>query len=142
MSHSSVLDLPVAIGSPPNVCAGSASKEDELPPERKAALLARAQDIIAGRLIPEPLPESPAIREFLHREFGDKVPPPTPEAIRQIIEHDSIQRLGRGRLIAYCTIADGRKVVLAMGEDEIFYLLDELSDDEDARVIVSDTDPC
>jgi len=142
MPHNPVLDSPLTNGSISPSLPSPIPARSGLSAERSAALLARAKDIIAGRLIPDPLPESPGIREFLHREFGDKVPPPTHEAIRQIIEHDSIQRLARGRLIAYSTIADGRKVVLAMGEDEIFYLLAELSDDEDARVIVSDTDPC
>ena len=141
MSHSSILEAPVAIGSQPNLCVGPASKEGEISAESRAALLARAKDIIAGRLRPDPLPDPPGADEYLQREFGDKVPPPTPEAVRRIKEEWALQLKYNGEGIVYFRSEDGSMAVLGSGDDEILALLRGLSDTDRRKVIVRDTDP-
>ena len=108
-------------------------------PERHAALIARAKDILAGRIQPEPLAIPQAITDHLQREFGDKVPPPTPAALKYITDRLSLEAHYQGQPVVCHTTPDGTQVVLACGEDEIRALYAVLTPEEGARVMISDT---
>jgi len=139
MPHNPVLDSPLTNGSISPSLPSPVSARSGLSPERSEALLARAKDIIAGRLRPDPLPDTPGADEYLQKEFGDKIPPPTPEAIRWIKEEWSLQLKYQGESIVSFTMSDGRLAVLGAGLDEIRALLRGLSDSERPTVIVRDT---
>jgi len=141
MPHNPVLDSPLTNGSISPSLPSPIPARSGLSPERSAALLARAKDILAGRLRPDPLPGPLWADERLQRDFGDKSPPPTPEAIRRIKEDWALQSQYRGDAVACFTMADGNLAVLAVGLSEIRELLSGLSDNEDSRVVILDTDP-
>ena len=115
-----------------------ASELQDRPAENAAtdptALLARARDILAGRIVPPPIKPPPGLLESLDREFGWRVPPPTPEAIRFLCDEAGLDYKYRGEIVAVCKSADGGQAVLAVGEHELRTLLDGLTDDERSRV--------
>ena len=141
MPHNPVLDSPLTNGSISPSLPSPVPARSGLSPERSAALLARAKDIIAGRLRPDPLPDPQGADEYLQREFGDKVPPPTPEAVRRIKEEWALQLKYNGESIMGFTMPNGSLAVLGSGLDEIRALLAGLSDSERRNAFVRDTNP-
>jgi hypothetical protein len=113
--------------------------EGPLTPEKKDALITRAKDIIAGRIHPEPLPVPQYILDFFEREFAGYDPPPTPEAIRFQTDRLSLEAHYKGQPVAVFKTVDGVQAVLAVGEPEIGALFEGLSDEEESKVIITDT---
>jgi hypothetical protein len=108
----------------------------------RETLISRAKDIIAGLVRPPALVVPPEIETFLHREFDGVNPPPTPEAIRYITDRLSLEAYYKGEPVAYFTTVDGIQAVLAAGEREIYALLEGLSEEEEAKVVITDTLSC
>ena len=90
-------------------------------------LVARALDILHGRLVPPPLPVPDFVEPELHRLLGDKVPPPTERALAAIREDWTLQHLHGGDVIV-TTRVNGYVVVLAAGEDQVRELAPEIPD--------------
>lgn len=137
--------VPVADGKSnfPSIATDSPSADaDDLTPEQKDALIARAKDIIAGRVRPSALVIPPEIERLLQRDFEGFDPPPAPEAIRNISERLSLEAHYQGQPVVCFTTTDGVLTVLAVGEREIRELYQELSHDEKAKVIITDTLQC
>jgi len=141
MSHNSTLEPANAIGTSPTTTNGSLSKVGERDTDHMAALLARARDIIAGRLRPDPLPDWPGADARLHADFGDKVPPPTAEAIRRIKEEWSLDFNCRGHGVVSYRMDNGNLAILGVGDEEILLILRGLSDQELSNVVVIPNDP-
>jgi hypothetical protein len=139
MSHNSVEVADEKTDFPPNVGDLPTPKEGDLTPEMKDALIARAKEIIAGRIRPSAMVVPPEVEKFLQREIAGFDPPPTPKAIRHITEQLCLQAIYRGEPVACFTTADGMLTVLASGENEIWTLLQELSEDERVKVVITDT---
>lgn len=91
-------------------------------------LVARALDILHGRLVPPPLPVPDFVEPELKRLLGDKVPPPTERALQQIREDWTLQHLHGGDVII-TTRVNGYVVILAAGEDEVRELAAEIPDE-------------
>jgi hypothetical protein len=142
MSHNSVEVVNGKIASSPNVGNSHAVSENDLTPESIDRLVARAKDIIAGRVRPPALVVPPEIEELLRREFAGFNPPPTPEAIRYITDRLSLEAHYKGQPVACFTTTEGIQAVLAVGEREIWPLLEGLSDEEEAKVVITDTLSC
>jgi hypothetical protein len=142
MSLNSVQSPDVKAASAPNVGNLPIANENDLTPEKIDTLVARAKDIIAGRVRPEALALTPEIEKFLKRESEKWNPPPTPEAIRFISDRLSLEAHYKGEPVALFTTADGIQAVLAVGEREICTLLERLSMEEEAKVLISDTLSC
>jgi len=85
-------------------------------------LVARALDILHGRLVPPPLPVPASVEPELHRLLGDKVPPPTDRALAAIREDWTLQHLHGGDVVV-TTRVNGYVVILAAGEDQVRELL-------------------
>lgn len=130
MSHTTIPDAVGWSGAAPD--AGPAA------PVRDADVVARAREVIAGRVRPPVLATPPDVEAFLRREFADKEPPPTPEAIRRLTEHLTLQAKYADCPVAVFTNADGSLAVVAVGESEIRALLDGLSPEEKSKVMVTD----
>jgi hypothetical protein len=126
----------IANGSPPTA-------ESPLSPEKKDALIARAKDVIAGRIPPQALIVPPEVELFMKREFAEEFawrePPPTPKAVRHITEQLSLQAHYKGKAVACFTNPDGSLAVLAAGEKEIWALLEDLTEEERVKVLIMDT---
>ena len=140
MSHNS---LPVADsqeGSPP--LADRISPETEITTETRAALVDRARQIMAGRIIPEPLALPPELEKAWQKELAGFPQPPTMKAIHRITDRLALVAHYDGELVAIVTTAHGRTAVVAVGDDEIKALLDGLSQEESAKVMLTDTMPC
>ncbi len=103
-----------------------------LPPV--SPLVARALDILHGRLVPPPLPVPDFVEPELHRLLGDKVPPPTERALAQIREDWTLQHLHGGDVIVTTRI-NGYLVVLAAGEDQLRELMSGLPENVAHRVL-------
>jgi hypothetical protein len=127
---------PIANGSP-------SAEETSLSPGKKAALISRAKDVIAGRIPPPALIVPPEVERFMQREFAEEFgwrePPPTPEAIRHIREQLSLQAHYKGKAVACFTNPDGSLAVLAEGQPEIGALFEGLSEEEEVKVVIMDT---
>ncbi len=54
------------------------------------AKIAWAKDVIAGRIVPSAMPLRADVVAHLKKEFGDRNPPPTPEAVRRISDETSL----------------------------------------------------
>ncbi len=124
---------PAAVLEPPETSEIALSQGD-------TELLARARDIIAGRIVPPPM-EDAAFDAFMANEFTGYDPPPTAEAIRYLRERQSLPKIYRGEPVLCFTTAAGDMAVVAVGERDIYFLLRELPDHERCRVIVRDTEP-
>jgi len=112
----------------------------ELSAEARDAMIRRAKDILAGRTTPPELEPPQFVLDWFQKEFAGYNPPPTPEAMRDLIEHATLQAHFRGVPIAACRV-DGKIAVLAVGNEEIRALLTVLVDPEAPRVVILDTDP-
>ena len=141
MPHNPVLDSPLSNGSISPSLPSPIPARSSLSPERNATLLARAKDITAGRLRPDPLPDWPGADAQLQRDFGDKVPPPTAEAVRDIKENWSLDYNFRGQGIVSYRMDNGILAILGVGDDEILLILRGLSDSERQNVVVLSTEP-
>ncbi len=139
MSQNSIPISDKTTSIPPSTNGTPSSEEGFLTPEKKAALISRAKDIIAGRVHPEPLPVPQYILDFFEREFAGYDPPPTAEAIRYQTDRLSLEDHYKGEPVAVFTTEDGVQAVLAAGELEIWALLDGISDEERVKVIITDT---
>ena len=95
-------------------------------------LVARALDILRGKLVPPPLPVPDFVEPEIQRLLGDKVPPPTERALREIREEWSLQHLHGGDVIV-TTRVNGYVVILAAGEDEVREVMQELPYPEKSR---------
>ena len=93
-------------------------------------LVARALDILHGRLVPPPLPVPDFVEPDLRRLLGDKVPPPTERALAQIREDWTLQHLHGGDVVAV-TRVNGYVVVLGAGEADVWDLLHNVPRDLD-----------
>ena len=141
MPHNPVLDSPLPNGSISPSHPSPIPTRGSLSPERSAALLARARDIIAGRLRPDPLPDWPGADARLQADFGDKIPPPTVEAVRAIKEDWSLEYNYPGQGIVTYRMDNGILAVLGAGDEEILLLLRGLSIQERSNVVVLPNDP-
>lgn len=130
MSHATIPDAVERNGFTPD--AGPVATNGE------TDVVARARDVIAGRVRPPELVTPPDVEAFLRREFADKQPPPTPEAIRLLTEHLTLQAEYADCPVVVFKTADGSLTVLAVGECEIRALLDGLSPEEKSKVMVTD----
>ena len=97
-------------------------------------LVARALDILHGRLVPPPLPVPDFVEPELHRLLGDKVPPPTERALAAIREDWTLQHLHGGDVIV-TTRVNGYVVILAAGEDQLRELMSGLPENVAHRVL-------
>jgi hypothetical protein len=129
---------------PQNLVDGSAEQASfvPLPPEALAFTgsleerIAWAKDIIAGRTQPPPMAPTRLVQEFMDREFKKfPLPPPTPEAVRRIIDEGNLQEFYGGDIVLIFTMKAGYRVVLAVG-DEVWALFAHLSDLEKSKVLV------
>ncbi len=103
------------------------------------AVVARAKGIIAGRIRPEPIVPPPEVVEFLRKEMTGRDPAPTPEFLRFFTDRLNLEAIYKGEPVLCHTTADQVQTVLAVGQPEIFAVLDALTDHEQSRVIVLDT---
>lgn len=140
MSQSKVVHEAGGMVTTPPSGDGSSAREAELLPETTAALVSRAKDIIAGRTQPPALVAPPGVEQHLRREFGGGEPP-TADALRRITKRLSLEAHYGGRPVACVTTRAGTLAVLASGDREVEALLRGLSDEEGARVVVTDTVP-
>ncbi len=128
------------MNSPPSTPEdGPVGRGAELSVTAREALAARARDIMAGRVPPPPLPIPDWVIPRLEKEFAGYDPPPTPEAIRFITDRVSLEQRYKGEPVAVFRMPDGFQAVLACGEVEILALLYELTHEEGAQVVVTDT---
>ena len=141
MPHNPVLDSPMSNVSISPSLPSPIPALSGLSPERSAALLARAKDIIAGRIHPDPLSDWPGADARLQADFGDKIPPPTAEAVRAIKEDWSLEYNYRGKPVICYRMDNGVLAVLGEGDEEILSILTGLSDNERHDTIVLDTHP-
>ena len=139
MSPFPALDGAETVGIVPIARDILSESNGDLAPEVKAALVAEAKDILAGRVRPPAMAATPDVLKWLDREFEGFEPPATPDAIRRIAERVHLVATYAGRPVACGTTADGFLVVLASGEHEIEALLDGLSDAERSKVVIMDT---
>lgn len=123
---------PAAVLEEPEISEGTHCLAD-------AELLARARDIIAGRIVPPPM-EDPAFDASMAKEFAGYEPPPTANAIRFLRERQCLERLYRGQPVLIFETASGDNVVIATGERDILFLLRSLPAGERCRVVVEDTE--
>lgn len=128
MSNSNLIQKAPASSTPP---AGSGPAGP--------VVVGRAKDIIAGRIQPPALVATPEIETFLQREFGNVQQRPTEEAIRRITERLCLEAHFGGQPVACFTTPAGTLAVLASGERDVEALLRGLSDEEQAKVVVTDT---
>jgi len=112
-------------------------KEPELSAESRDAMIHRAKDILAGRIIPPEMVTPPGIIEYLQKQFAGYDPGPTAEAMRDMIEHHTLYAHYSGRPIVLTRI-EGKVAILAAGEEEIRALLPTLDSDEISRVLLHD----
>ena len=125
--------------APPHANGVPCATECDLTPEAKAALVARAKDVIAGRIPPPPIIAPLAVEEFMQREYANYDPPPTAAALRDIREDLSLQAIYAGVPVACFTMPGGFLAVLGVGEQEIWAILKGLSDQEQSKVVVMPT---
>jgi hypothetical protein len=113
------------------------SPSGESPGDRFAELIARAKAILAGTLVPEPLPTHPEVAEFLERELGDRDPPVVPEVLTQIAYEMTLGKL-YGGLPVVCVLQKGGQVgtALGVGEEELVALLRSFTREEGSKIIV------
>jgi hypothetical protein len=129
----------IEAGSPSAGANGVAPKDGTLTPAAKEALLARARDIIAGRVKPPRMEAPPGRLEAFHKEFAGYDPPPTEEAIRFFTEQWHLDYTYRGKSVVCCRTSEGDLAVLGVGEEEIVAILLGLDDEEQSKVVVMDT---
>jgi hypothetical protein len=103
-------------------------------PPATGALVARARDIIAGRVVPPALVPPPEVVAFLESERASA--PASPAALRHLTSQLTLQVRYAGRAIACFVPPGGEPVVLAVGDTEIEELLRALTEAEGARVVV------
>lgn len=101
---------------------------------QSGVLVARARDIIAGRVVPPALVPPPEVVAFLERESATA--PASPAALRHLTSQLTLQTRYAGRAIACFVPPGGEPVVLAVGDTEIEELLRALTEEEGARVVV------
>ncbi len=116
------------------------AREDDLSSETKETIIANAKDVIAGRVLPPALIAAPEVEKFLQLQFKDSEPPPTVEARQRVMDRLSLQAHYGGRPVACYLTIEGRLAVLAAGDREIEALLGGLSEEEGAKVVVTDTE--
>jgi len=137
MSTTSIHETNGALGT---ASTNGVAVEHAFTVDAQQALVARAKDIIAGRIPPDPIPVPSIVVEFLDEEFRRFHPQPTAEARRFLTEDLSLQAIYKGTPIASIRMSDRSLAVLAVGEDEIRTLLTHLNNDENADVVIRDTD--
>lgn len=142
MSQGSVHDVTGKAGTPPAAASARDGRENDLTPEIRDRIPARAREIMAGRVRPAALPVPPGLARFLQREFGSVDSPPTPEAIRRLTGRLSLEAHYGGHPVACFTTTEGTLAVLAAGEQEIAALLEGLTGEEAASVVVMDSEQC
>ena len=103
------------------------------------AVVARARDIIAGRDPGPALPDQSRLRARLDREFGHRVPPPTPEAIAYQLNQNAIVEYGGGRLLLVYVAPDGLMTPLAAGDEEPFAVYHALPAADRAKTCITDS---
>ena len=104
--------------------------------------IAWAKDVIAGRIQPPPMAPTPFVKEHMNREFKTfPLPPPTPEAVRHLIDEWNLQDLHGGDIVLIFRDKRGYVVVLAAG-DEVFPLYRQLSDLEKSKVVIDFPPAC
>ncbi len=128
-------------GTPTIAGNGAATSEQGLSAEAKAALLARARDVISGRVVPPKMEAPPGRLEAFHKEFAGYDPPPTQEAIRFLTERWHLDYTYAGVSVVCCRTGNGDLAVVGVGEDEIVALLRGLDDEDRSKVVVMDTEP-
>lgn len=141
MSHTSIREAPEGIDTPPHEGNGVVVKDGGLTPEAREALLARARDVIHGRVRPPTLEPPAATLAAFHREFAGYNPPPTAEAIRDFSERWALDATYRGESVVAFRIKDGDLAVLGVGDAEISAILRGLEHDDRSDVVVMDTEP-
>ena len=87
-------------------------------------------------MVPEP-----RIDSFLESAFKDERDPPLPEAMQEIKDWLYLQARYGGRPVACCKTSEGALAVLAVGDAEVDALLEGLTREERARVVVEYPDP-
>jgi hypothetical protein len=122
------------------VSADESAISSETVSESSDAMIARAKEIIAGRLQPPPFVAPKLLLDHFEREFRDKNPPPMREALDAIIDRHCIDTIYSGKLVAYTTMKSGRLTVLATGLDDIEKLFKALVGKERLEVVVTDTE--
>ncbi|MBX9582506.1 MAG: hypothetical protein K2X87_19550 [Gemmataceae bacterium] len=86
-------------------------------PATDAARIARAKDLIAGRITADPMPTPPAVRDYLARIMAGKEDFFTPEAVRWAVNEHNLQFYFGGRVVACYTTPDGDYIPLAADDD-------------------------
>jgi len=135
MSTTSIHETNGALGT---ASTNGVALEHAFTVDAQQALVARAKDIIAGRIPPDPIPVPSIVVEFLDEEFRRFHPQPTAEARRFLTEDLSLQAIYKGTPIACQMLPGDKYTVLAVGNREIEVLLRGLSSSESTKVIVLD----
>lgn len=115
---------------------GNGTSPVELSTEARDALVARARDIIAGRMPPPELGSTPEIDAHMQREYGHLEPPPTTEALRFLKNQLLLDAHHSGQVVACLLLDNDELAVLAVGQHEVQALLQSLSDEQGSKVVV------
>lgn len=110
-------------------------------PEALAAVVERAQEVIAGRVPARPMATHPEVGRILARELKEKGEYYTEAALRRTTDSLNLQAHYGGRPVACFTAADGTLDVLAWGEAEIEALFLGLTAEERDRVDIRHPPP-
>jgi hypothetical protein len=140
MSNSNLVhDDTGKVAFPTDPAETDSERDDELSPETAAGLIARAKDVLAGRVQPAVLVVPPQVEQFLQRELGEGKRRPTAEALRRITDRLCLEAHYGGRPVACTTTQAGTLAVLASGERQVEAVLRGLSEEEKPKVVIIDT---
>ncbi|MGL4553535.1 MAG: hypothetical protein ACRC33_20405 [Gemmataceae bacterium] len=99
-------------------------------------LVARAKRILAGEILPPPLPLHEVVRQFLGTLEGEALREATAAARQEILNDLNLQAHYGGNRTAYFTAEGGLLVVLASGDDQVKELYTRLTPDEKHKVLI------
>ena len=105
------------------------------PPADASERLRYAKDVIAGRILPADEPTPPAVETVLRRML-----PPGRSASRGLRDDIALQYRHGGKVVVTCDLPDGRRIVLARG-DETGELVRALTPAEKARIVIRFPEP-
>lgn len=112
------------------------------PTDRKAALVAYAKDVIAGRVVPPPMvldARRTALLDAALAEAAGPYPPATPEAVRWATDWECLYAQYPNEVFLYFNTAGGYMTVLAAGEEDVLAVLAGLTPEEDCQAIMDTT---